>query len=752
MPRDERESALQEAKLLANLQHPNIVSCVESFVDKKSKKLCIVQEWCAGGDAHEKLKETKRVYRRGMIDGSGVQGLLNPKAGQFNPRNPNPQTLKLLPSGISQHQAIDWFTEILLGMKHVHDRKILHRDLKTQNIFLTGDGRVKLGDFGVSKVLGGTHQLASTAVGTPYYLSPEICQNKKYNNKSDVWSLGCVFYELLTGQHPFDGASLKLLVAKITKGVFVPVTGCSLDVTQAVKSMLQRDPSKRPTVNELLQKQPFKTRAEILLDPLTHVDEFSHTVLHTPKKGMKKVTSPTVGLRSPPNTPVLPPVEAQRSVSTSPERSSPVAPFAPRLPSTKKTSPKSPPTPELPRTFAVKKLTKPPSQYPNAHPLPFRRGWVEPLGLGRLPSGVGAISQERVHRARGSAPTRFDLEVAARQKEAAHVRELREAKHRERALVDAASRIRAGDDTGNARKRAERDRARREFKDRQNAVRAARRVSEAVRGRTPMEGINVEGKYAYEHGDDVAIYVSGARRVRDETSPPLPLHVKTKEQRVVSPVKGISEAGKALRDVFASKPAVDQFQSQRAAAYWDSKAEAERNWRRVRTPEVAVVPPSELLVPSSELLSLELLTPDCNLIFGADTAPPDSIAAAAIVHAGRLTTLKGNLDLFSNESEMDQSFNATVISAEVLPSDDALPSKVLALRKQLINKLGFEKFTQAYTSLDGMDESVDAAYEAQVLVKQLGSDVAVLGKVHRLLVWEDALREREERGGERRGL
>ena len=172
----------------------------------------------------------------------------------------------------------------------------------------------------------------------------------------------------------------------------------------------------------------------------------------------------------------------------------------------------------------------------------------------------------------------------------------------------------------------------------------------------------------------------------------------------------------------------------------------------MRTPEVAVVPLSELLVPSSELLSLELLTPDCNLIFGADTAPPDSIAAAAIVHAGRLTTLKGNLDLFSNESEMDQSFYATVISAEVLPSDDALPSKVLALRKQLINKLGFEKFTQAYTSLDGMDESVDAAYEAQVLVKQLGSDVAVLGKVHRLLVWEDALREREERGGERRGL
>ena len=67
MPRDERDAALQEAKLLADLRHPNIVACVESFVDKKSKKLCIVQEYCAGGDVHQRLRDTKARYRRGML-------------------------------------------------------------------------------------------------------------------------------------------------------------------------------------------------------------------------------------------------------------------------------------------------------------------------------------------------------------------------------------------------------------------------------------------------------------------------------------------------------------------------------------------------------------------------------------------------------------------------------------------------------------------------------------------------------------
>uniref|UniRef100_A0A8C9FP77 non-specific serine/threonine protein kinase n=1 Tax=Pavo cristatus TaxID=9049 RepID=A0A8C9FP77_PAVCR len=78
---------------------------------------------------------------------------------------------------------LDWFVQICLALKHIHDRKILHSDIKSQNIFLTKDGTIQLGDFGIARVLNSTVELARTCIGTPYYLSPEICQNRPYNNK-----------------------------------------------------------------------------------------------------------------------------------------------------------------------------------------------------------------------------------------------------------------------------------------------------------------------------------------------------------------------------------------------------------------------------------------------------------------------------------------------------------------------------------------------------------------------------------------
>ena len=83
----------------------------------------------------------------------------------------------------TENQVLDWFVQLSLALKHVHDRKILHRDIKSQNVFLTKSGIVKLGDFGIARVLNSTVELARTCIGTPYYLSPEICENKPYNNK-----------------------------------------------------------------------------------------------------------------------------------------------------------------------------------------------------------------------------------------------------------------------------------------------------------------------------------------------------------------------------------------------------------------------------------------------------------------------------------------------------------------------------------------------------------------------------------------
>jgi NIMA (never in mitosis gene a)-related kinase len=81
-----------------------------------------------------------------------------------------------------------------LAMKHVHDRKIIHRDIKGQNIFLTKNNIIKLGDFGIAKILNKTMEKARTVVGTPYYLSPEIIESKPYSFKSDIWSLGVLLY------------------------------------------------------------------------------------------------------------------------------------------------------------------------------------------------------------------------------------------------------------------------------------------------------------------------------------------------------------------------------------------------------------------------------------------------------------------------------------------------------------------------------------------------------------------------------
>ncbi|XP_035997393.1 serine/threonine-protein kinase Nek1 [Fundulus heteroclitus] len=254
MSSKERQESRREVAVLANMSHPNIVQYKESF--EEGGCLYIVMDYCEGGDLFKKINSQK--------------GVLFP-----------------------EDQILHWFVQICLALKHVHDRKILHRDIKSQNIFLTKEGTVQLGDFGIARVLNSTVELARTCIGTPYYLSPEICENKPYNNKSDIWALGCVLYEMCTLKHAFEAGNMKNLVLKIIRGSYPPV---SVHYSQELRSLLaqlfKRNPRERPSIGSILDKPFLSCRIEGLLTPQVIAQEFRHTFLHKqPKMGVAQVPS-----------------------------------------------------------------------------------------------------------------------------------------------------------------------------------------------------------------------------------------------------------------------------------------------------------------------------------------------------------------------------------------------------------------------------------------------------------------------------
>ncbi|XP_069496117.1 serine/threonine-protein kinase Nek3 isoform X4 [Ambystoma mexicanum] len=205
----------QEAILLAKMRHPNIVAFKESFEDGH---LYIVMEYCDGGDLLQAIKQQK---------------------GNRFP----------------EHMILQWFVQLCRGVKHIHDKRVLHRDIKSKNIFLTQHGHVKLGDFGSARLLISAKANACTYVGTPYYVPPEIWENTPYNNKSDIWSLGCVLYELCTLKHPFQANSWKNLIRKICQGSYSPLPSqYSYELHYLLKQMFKRSPKDRPSASTILSR------------------------------------------------------------------------------------------------------------------------------------------------------------------------------------------------------------------------------------------------------------------------------------------------------------------------------------------------------------------------------------------------------------------------------------------------------------------------------------------------------------------
>jgi NIMA (never in mitosis gene a)-related kinase 1/4/5 len=181
----------------------------------------------------------------------------------------------------SEDDILNIFTQISLAIKHLHDRKILHRDLKSQNIFLTKNNIVKLGDFGIAKVLSHTKENVQTIVGTPYYLSPEIVENKPYNHKSDIWSLGILLYEMAALEPPFNGSSLHMLAMRIVRANYTPIPKrYSSKLATLIKKLLNPNTNERPSINKILKFDIISKRAQELMDEEEYIQEFSHTVLH----------------------------------------------------------------------------------------------------------------------------------------------------------------------------------------------------------------------------------------------------------------------------------------------------------------------------------------------------------------------------------------------------------------------------------------------------------------------------------------
>ena len=231
----ESRTALQEVRVLKALHHPFIVRYHDSWLDEQSSTLCVVMHYCAGGDLHGRIRQASA-------------------AGQ----------------SFSEGAVLDWFIALCLALRYCHDRRLLHRDIKSQNVFLSQHGVCRLGDFGIARVLSTGNQMAQSVVGTPYSLAPEVCQSQHYSYAADVWALGCVLYETCALRLPFEAGNLLGLVWKIVHEKPEPIDAArySPELWQLLQAMLSKEPQRRPSVKEILLLPFIQRRVPIIVEEM----------------------------------------------------------------------------------------------------------------------------------------------------------------------------------------------------------------------------------------------------------------------------------------------------------------------------------------------------------------------------------------------------------------------------------------------------------------------------------------------------
>ena len=222
----EKENSLNEVRILASVKSNFVVSYKEAFFDEKDNTLCIVMEFADRGDLYQQIVAHKKTAK--FFEESDIWRI---------------------------------FIQLVKGLKALHDLKILHRDMKSANVFLFSNGSAKLGDLNVSKVA--RRGLGYTQTGTPYYASPEVWKDKPYDHKSDVWSLGCVLYEMITLRPPFRAKDMEGLFNKVCKGEFSRIPDrFSDDLFKIVQYLLQVNSIQRPSCEQILQHPIILKRIE----------------------------------------------------------------------------------------------------------------------------------------------------------------------------------------------------------------------------------------------------------------------------------------------------------------------------------------------------------------------------------------------------------------------------------------------------------------------------------------------------------
>jgi len=282
----EIDAAVNECHFLAKIDSPYVIRYYDSFVEAEAETLWLVMEYATGGTLRELI-----VSRQ-------------------DPMN--------------EDEAWYYICQILLGVASIHSLRIIHRDIKSLNIFIcTRQGeksylrnQMKVGDMGVSKELQATNMLAQTLVGSPYYLSPEICRSEKYNSKSDVWALGVTFYEMLNrGKHPFQAHNQASLIVKILKGKYAPLSeSYSQSLRDLVYYCLRTTPEQRPDVFRLLALPVVRGRIEQY--NLTVPPDVAENIKRAAEAVAREIMRKSARVSSPGDLPSTPQGSSPRSVDT----------------------------------------------------------------------------------------------------------------------------------------------------------------------------------------------------------------------------------------------------------------------------------------------------------------------------------------------------------------------------------------------------------------------------------------------------